>query len=266
MKNRFFTEHFHTIVSYSGSASMDTLWTPHSHTHARVHSAWAPLLLATLTLSVSTACENASSPPGVSYTPIGEGYPVEHPSVDVPAISGETRRMTVDQLQASLTILAGQDLSGKPIQWTVMGRNAPVDALSDSGLGRTLGRPDYVAVTDEPAQPSTLYVKFMDDMARDVCPKMMTADYGRSNASARNFLPLTALDNIDDAASINRNLRYLVLKFFGEKVSDDASVADLKAVFDATVAESEGDATTRSRVGWNSVCVALFLSPALHIY
>lgn len=230
--------------------------------HRRLASGLTSGLLSLLLLSGCTP----EPPPGVALTPVGDGLPVDHPPVDMPAISGETRRMTVDQLQATLPILAGNDLSGKPIQWTVQVRTGLVDALSDLGLGKTLGRPDYVAVTDEPAQPSTLYAKFMDDMARDVCPKILTADYGRPDPTTRTLLPLTALDNVQDAASLHANMRYLVLKFFGEKVSDDASVADLKALFDSTVSEAEGSDATRARVGWNAVCVALFLSPALHIY
>ena len=118
---------------------------------------------------------------------------------------------------------------------------AEVEALSQQALGLTLGSPDYIYVTEEPAQPTALYAKFMDDMARDVCGKM-----GEQ------------LVRFQDPEA---NLRYLMLRFLGEKVAgtDTQTTAPLRAVFDAA---SESDSAT----GWQAVCVSLFLSPAFHLY
>jgi len=72
-------------------------------------------------------------------------------------------------------------------------------------------------------------------MARDVCAKMKTTD----------------LQRFDD---VDANLRYLKLRFLGEKVADDdaESVASLRKVYEAG--------------GWSGACVALFSSPAFHLY
>jgi hypothetical protein len=132
-------------------------------------------------------------------------------------------------------------------------------------LAKTLGKPDYITTTSEPAEPTALYVKFMDDMARNVCDQIIAADATKANAEDRTLLRFVDLLEYEDAASINTNLRYLKLRFHAEKVADtdDATVAPLKKVFDTAAAEAKGQP---ARGGWRAVCVALFLSPEFHLY
>src|SRR5690606_6007692 len=57
---------------------------------------------------------------------------------------GAMRKLTVDELRASIATAAGRDLDGNPIRWEVdlQGNGQLVDALSDEAFGRMLGRPD----------------------------------------------------------------------------------------------------------------------------
>jgi hypothetical protein len=63
------------------------------------------------------------------------------------------------------------------------------------------------------------------------------------------------------------NVRYLVLRFLGLRVSpDDAMVEPLRAVFHAGKgsAVQAGGELTPAAEGWRGVCVTLFESPLFH--
>ncbi|HZO12182.1 MAG TPA: hypothetical protein VFB62_02960 [Polyangiaceae bacterium] len=145
-----------------------------------------------------------------------------------PAPGRRSVRMTVDQLARSLPVVAGADDAGLPITWSYPD---VVDAFAL--LGPTLGDPDYVRVTDEPAVADALYVKFMSDVALNVCAQMTDSTLVRFE-------------------SFDENLRYLHLRFLGERLTDQPTSDALRAVFDAG--------------GWQAVCVALIESPPFHIY
>jgi len=231
------------------------------------------LAVCLVALPIGPGCDEPTAdvaPPGGTPTaeaePVGPGLPVDHPPVELAPVSRAPERLTVDMLQASLPIVAGDGADGRPITWTITRNNRAVEALSDEGLGRTLGRPDYVQVTEEPALPTPLYAKLMDDMARDVCAKIVVADLARPDASARTltrFAPLAPGPEAADPAAVGSNLRYLMLRFHGQKIAadDEASIADLRALYDAT---SSGGADPRA--GWTAVCVGLLVSPSFHIY
>lgn len=205
---------------------------------------------------------------GAHQTPVGGGAPLDPPGGELPPASAATRRMTVAQLAASIPVVAGDDASGRPITWTVSYRGRSYDALDPQVLGATLGDPNYRDVTEEFAVPSTLYLKFMDDMARDVCAKMIAADRARGEGAPLTLVreaPLAAVDGPE----IDANLRYLSLRFTGVHLADgDAEgTAALRALFDAAVAGSAGrDDAARAADAWEAVCVGLMLSPAFHIY
>ena len=221
----------------------------------------------------SLACDDTPlSVPGAAPTPTAEaepagpGLPVDHPPVELAPTSAAPKRLSVDMLQASLPIVAGDDAEGRPIGWTITRNNRAIDALSNEGLGGALGRPDYVQVTAEPALPTPLYGKLMDDMARDVCVKIIAADLARPDASRRTLARFASLDAADGAntpAAIGANLRYLKLRFLGQKVDDDddRAIADLRTLY--AVASSDG---ADPRAGWTAVCVGLLVSPTFHLY
>lgn len=171
-----------------------------------------------------------------------------------------TRRMTVDQLEGTLPVIMGSSTG-----WRIPDdKNGTLNALDQQVLGATLGRPDYLQVTEEPAAVDALYLKLIDDMARNVCNEMVDADAAESDGTKRQLTRFISTDETADAAAINENLRYLSLRFHARNITDDAGVADLKAVFDATMAEAaEGSSGLE---GWRGVCIALIKSPAFHIY
>ena len=138
--------------------------------------------------------------------------------------------MTVSQLERSIPIVAGDGIS-----WMYEQGNQSYPLFFY--LGPTLGRADYIRRTEEPALTDALYVKFMTDMALDVCRRMGAEPGG-------------ALVRFED---VDENLAYLHLRFLGERPSTN-DIAALRAVY-----ESDGD-------GWTAVCVALMTSPAFHIY
>ena len=78
------------------------------------------------------------------------------------------QRMNLDQLAAAIAHTTGG------LAWTE-GTGANTKDLF-TVLAPTLGKPDFNQITQEDLSPSSLFQKFMDDMARDVCAKMAVAD------------------------------------------------------------------------------------------
>lgn len=218
-----------------------------------------------LVVSAALACDEtpvvAETPTATSET-AGPGVPIDHPPVELAPRSRLPTRLTVSMLASSLPVVAGDDADGAPITWTIRRGARTIDAFTPDGLARTLGQPDYIQITEEPAEPTPLYAKFMDDMARDVCTKMVRADAAAGEAGERTLTRFASLDGEVDPAAVRANLRYLMLRFWGQKVEadDDASVDDLYTVFETASAGGQ------TRIGWGAVCVALFVSPAFHIY
>ena len=231
----------------------------------------------------------APTPPVVTVTPSGDGSEWVHPPVELPGeavTSRSVRRLTTMMLARSLPVVAGPEVAGEDgpddprITWTFAGDVAlETDPTSFGFFDRTLGRPDYVSVTTEAAEPSPLYLKFMDDMARDVCAKMAEADAADPSATGAHarFAPL---DTVGTDGEVRDNLRYLKLRFWGEYIDpgDDESVTGLETLYRSVVShveevpvnpapESQNQSPrVPSREGWGAVCVALLSSPAFHLY
>ncbi len=208
------------------------------------------------------ACKGAPADGTVATTPQGPGLPVDHPPVDLASqLSTQTGRLTLPQLRASLPVLLGNDAAGKPISWTV-GQAEGLTAFAS-----TLGEADWLVVTEDNVEPSPVYLKFLDDAARDVCNKALVADSGRAAAASRVLL--RHVEKGDTVASnptaVDRNLRYLKLRFHGVKVADadTASLDGYRALF-AKVSAAGTEAAVRE--GWRAVCVALITSPELNFY
>lgn len=208
--------------------------------------------------AIVTDDPNAAGHVGVESEPAG---PFDHPPVDIPPRSRGTRRLSVDMLEGSVPVVAGARADGTPIQWTRTVKGRAVSRFELGEYGAALGRPDYRTTTEEPIEPNALYAKFMDDMARDVCGQMITADAARPEGAEGSLARFAPLDEAGTPAQIGENLRYLKLRFLGQHSADgdDAAVADLRAVYDAAAVDAP-------REGWRAVCVALFDSPAFHVY
>ena len=182
------------------------------------------------------------------------------------------KRMTVAQLRASIPIIAGPDEDGFPITWRVNAGTNPTgtEMLSDNQLGPTLGDPDFIERIEEPAIPNSLYVKLMDDMARQVCTNMTEADRKRADTEPRVLTREIPLDSIDPAL-IEQNLRYLHLRFFGERATadDEGTIDALRELFFVAYDEAlAGDPVAKTAIleGWRVTCIAMLKSPEFHIY
>ncbi len=172
----------------------------------------------------------------------------EHPDVGSAPLSPAVRRLSVDTLARSLPRVMGDDAQGQPITWRMQSVAGGIEALSEDGLAATLGKADYIQTTVEDRTVSALYVKFMDDMARDVCERRLVAD-------AIVDSPVLVVEG--DDATIRAHLRTLLLRFHGDRRDPTDPVDDLNAVY--TAAGTGVD-------GWRAVCVALLTSPAFHLY
>ncbi|MEP7120212.1 MAG: hypothetical protein ABJE95_04840 [Byssovorax sp.] len=228
-----------------------------------------PLLFAALAACSSGAPSEATGP-SLTETPETPAPPVDHPPIDPakkPVTSAVAQRISVAQLRGVFPVVLGTDVNGKDITW--MSGSAPaLDKMAD-----VLGEADYAFVTQDNRDPSALYLKFMDDAARDVCGRALTADAARPKATDRVLLrhvePAdTATTN---AAGLDQNLAYLLLRFHGIKVKDGdtARTAPLAKLFtDSVTAAAAGKPATATEVteGWRAVCVALITAPEFHLY
>jgi hypothetical protein len=218
-------------------------------------------ILAALLVSAAACTERK---PSLTVSELGPALPAEHPSVPVDPVSRRTNRVSIAQLKNTFPIVFGNDAAGRPITWTVS-----VAGKQENGFevfAGTLGVPDYLINTDEALDPSPLYLKFMDDAARDACDKALIADYGRSERAARTLLRYVDLGATE--AGVSENLKYLKLRFHGVKATD-ADVERLKGLFVTVVASAAAGANpteTHTREGWRAVCVALATAPEFHLY
>jgi hypothetical protein len=222
------------------------------------------LLLAALAALVPGCKKATSTPAAVSSTPGAGGLPADHPPVDLPPSSRGPRRLDVDQLMATIKTVANPESPNPdagPITWNY--------ATSTSML-KTMGKPDYIYVTDEDLTPSTLYMKFAGDIANDVCGKMLQGVH-RGEVLMKDVATTDTLQT--NPTAVKAHLRWLYLRFFGRYVADDdeATIQPLLTVFDQVVqaaqAPDSGVSASNAAVeGWRAVCVASFTSPDFHLY
>jgi hypothetical protein len=230
------------------------------------------LIVAAAAVAVAACAQNVSTPAPSEVLPPETLDAARGAGAELAAIDSDekliatrwARRLQIDRLQATLPRVAGKDENGQPIRWLVNGK----DGLSDAVFGIVLGRPDYVTRTEENPAPSSLYLKFMRDMARDVCTKMVAADMTRDESVEHTLWRFAPVDGTATDAQITENLQYLLLRFLGMKV--DAShelVVDYRTVFDAGISSMglETSSTKAQAEGWRGVCIGLFESPLFHI-
>ena len=157
------------------------------------------------------------------------------------------RRLSVDQLQQSLPKL----FSG--ITWTVgMGTTPAQKRNNFDRLAQTLGRPDYVQLNQENRDVSSLFMKFIDDMAGQVCKKAIAAD---------EALPDDQRSVIRYPDDVDKTLRWLRLKFHAIEVpaGETEGIRDLRRLYDGMLSNGASRA-------WEAVCFALLTAPEFYIY
>lgn len=180
--------------------------------------------------------------------------------------SSLAQRLSVGQLRSSLPVILGTDGTGASVTWRV-GAAVGFDTRS-----ATLGEADYLNRVDDDLEPSPLYVKFMFDMARDSCNRVITADAARAPSAKVLTRYVNATDTVASAkANVDRNLRSLRLAFHGVKVADtdDGGIATYRKLFDDAVKAAAGAGTPNAAnvtEGWRAVCVALLTAPEYHFY
>ena len=225
--------------------------------------------LAALTSACSSGSDGKGQTPNLGVDGKGPAGPIDHPPVDPAKIlkSAEVRRMTIQQLRKSLPVAFGLDENGEEITWK-LGDQSGLDKMGDS-----LGEADFIDTTEDGLEPSPLYLKFMDDVARDVCNRALVTDLTKTDKADRVILRHVdpADTESDNPTGVADNLRYLKLRLHGVKVAEDdaPAIAPLRDLFTTALeAAAAGDAPDEADVeeGWRAVCVALVVAPEFHLY
>jgi hypothetical protein len=156
------------------------------------------------------------------------------------------RRLSVEQLR---TIVASH-FGG--IAWTTSRRNG-TDMFETIAL--TLGSADYVHLMSNETDPSPVFVKFMDDMAGQICRKAVQLDSIQADPSRR----IVVIDGDDVAGT----LRHLRLAFHAIHVPEGsmAGLEDFMRLYEDVLADS-GSAPE----AWEGVCVAMITTPEFLVY
>ena len=162
------------------------------------------------------------------------------------------RRLTADQFFASLEVATGQ-------------------AWDDADqFAATLGRPDFAEVTVEGREMSVGFAKLAGDGARETCRRAVERDRENADQASRVILrrlsDVSALDPF--AADVGENLRYLLLRFHGVHVTDEADrrlqpwFSLLRDGLDPSDPERSNEGEDR----WAAVCTGLALHPDFLTY
>ncbi len=165
------------------------------------------------------------------------------------------RRMDIEQLDASIQRVTGG------IAWTESGAGS--DNLFEE-MSVTLGVPNYIDSTQEDLSVSLLFEKFLGDAARSVCSELVIRE--QTAASEERVLLVHVgpeATPADDPETIAVNLRYLLLRYHGQDLSEgDPRVTPWTWLFESSFHVSGGD----TMAAWQAVCVALITHPDFYSY
>lgn len=191
--------------------------------------------------------------------------------VDAPA-ARPRRRLNVDQLSDAMTKVSGG------IGWVEQRGNNTVRVFDE--LASTLGKPDYIQITEEDLEPTILFQKFLGDASRSVCAKMLERDLAvievEQDYAMRPFddppddLPqktlmihVTPEDTWQsNPEAIDRNLRALLVRFHGKVLGehDEIALANWRWLIQSA------DHVTEPTQAWMATCVALFTHPDFYTF
>lgn len=225
-------------------------------------------LIATFALAGCMAQDGVNATPPTTPPPAPTTVPPVDVSVDpgtevslnpeeVPpeAPFRQRRRMDLDQLDATIRTVTGG------IGWTETRSGREVNLFQD--LAQTLGKPDYLQITDEDLEPSAMFQKFLDDAARSVCMRLMDAEATRARADRVFFVHAEATDTLGAQREATlANLQYLLLRFHGRKVAVDAPELEPWR----WLMESAEHVTPDQPEVWRTVCVGLMTHPDFYTY
>lgn len=200
----------------------------------------------TLLLAALVALGACGSPPEVTVAPAVEVEAVPD------TLSRERRRMNVDQVKASMEQVTGG------IGWTEVQDGETVDLFER--LSVTLGKPDYLASTNEDLVPGLLFQKFLDDAAKSVCTDLMEAEKTRG-ASERVFLVHADLDDKPGSTEVDSNLRAALVRFHGTDLpAGSEALEPWQELFSDAVVYAD------TEQAWRLVCVSLFTHPDFYSF
>lgn len=151
------------------------------------------------------------------------------------AYGRDRKRMNIDQVAASIERLTGQS-------WRELDSSGEQVLLFDQ-LSGSLGKPDYLAATEEDLSPGLLFQKFLDDAARSTCMA----------ASRVAGAPALVVEEDEE-----ENLSALLLRFHGHDIpAGDARLEPWMALYEVS---------TTPETGWALVCVGLITHPDFYTY
>lgn len=188
---------------------------------------------------------------------VGEGKKVPLlPDPEYP--TRQRKRMNIDQLDAALLGATGG------LTWTVAGKN------QFAALSTTLGKPDFADMVIEDLAPSTLFQKFLQDAALNVCEALVAKDAKAKPADRVYFVHAEPTATpAKDAAAVEKNLRYLLLRWHGRQLPQGAPQLEnwrfLLAGAQKTAAAGKKP-TEAAQQGWQALCVGLVTHPSFYTY
>ncbi len=154
------------------------------------------------------------------------------------------RRLSIEQIKKSIPQL----FNG--LTWT---DSANANMFDKYAL--TLGKADYIEVTENNREASSLFMKFMDDMASYVCSKAVEADLKNPDLTKRSVIR-----HPDD---VDQTLRFLRLKFHAVFVPNTSTkgIEKLRKLHDAIRTKTNSETKA-----WTGVCIAIVASPDFFAY
>lgn len=211
---------------------------------------------------VSISGGNSALPtPFPSQDPISvslddQGY-VEVVTLDDTLVVGRGRqRMDLDQLDAAMR----QVTNG--LTWTEVSSTGVETELFKS-LSLTLGKPDFIQITDEDRSVSLLFEKFLADAANNVCRKLVDKEVTQSQDQRILMTDVEPEDTIyDKPEAVEANLRHLLLRYHARYVLPGAPELDPWL----WLFESGSHVGQSPTMGWRAVCVGLFTHPDFYSY
>lgn len=221
--------------------------------------------------AVTSTDTGSVDPTPIEVEPVPVDIGGDHPVVVVPTPvppqppTRPRRRMDIDQLDMAIQQATGQ-------AWTQTSGGKEVNQFQ--ALAQTLGKPDFIETTQEDLSASTLFQKFLDEAARTTCDRLTAKEKaGFADGSLTSDTPpilfryATPSDTYSgaEAAKIDKNLAYLLLRFHGAHVApEDPAMEPWRWLFQSAlhVSPDPKDAT----VAWRTVCVGLIVHPAFYTY
>ncbi|MEZ0312607.1 MAG: hypothetical protein ACAI38_12600 [Myxococcota bacterium] len=209
-------------------------------------------------LVMPLAC-NVSDPDGPDFADDPGPGDVTEPRREPVVVQRERRRLDIDQLDAAIKRVTGG------LYWVRVGDTTKTNQLV--ALAASLGKPDYVEITEEDLAPTSLFLKFLNDASRAVCAELIKAEATRPE---RVFVAPASFTDQPGSPVVDATLRRAILRFHGQK-PDDASLSPWGTLFATVVARdaavnAAGSAEDHVKAGWNAVCVALITHPDFYTY